>query len=419
MTAGIRLAEPWSAMQPATALEYGPPKGDAEIRALADVIMQSLTATPLQDDGWFERWTERARATGVLRVVRREGTLAGGLTILPMGQWFGGKAVSVGAISAVAVAPEHRTRGVGGALMREVVREMAAQGTALSVLYPATQPLYRRVGYEPAGTRITYALPSEALPVRHSDHDVRVLTEADHPAVRELYTHRAKRCAGWFDRSPAYWTHRVFRHPRERMYGYLVERGGVAEGYVVFTQQAAPRGRYEIHVQDLCAVTAGGCSALVSLLAAHRSMAPRVVLHGGLTEPLPAMLTEPLPGGAIIDRTDWMLRVVDVAAALEGRGYPLGVRAEVHLDVADDLLPDNNGRFVLTVSEGAGTVKAGGDGGFRVDVRALAALYTGWRTPEDLLLAGQATLAHPDGARSAGLAAAVFAGPSPSMPDMF
>jgi len=57
-----------------------------------------------------------------------------------------------------------------------------------------------------------------------------------------------------------------------------------------------------------------------------------------------------------------MLRVVDVSKALEKRVYPLGIETELHLEVKDNLLPENNGKFVLSVSNGQGEVKKGGLG---------------------------------------------------------
>jgi len=41
-----------------------------------------------------------------------------------------------------------------------------------------------------------------------------------------------------------------------------------------------------------------------------------------------------------------MLRVIDVSKALEKRVYPLGIETELHLEVKDDLLPENNGKSV-------------------------------------------------------------------------
>ena len=39
----------------------------------------------------------------------------------------------------------------------------------------------------------------------------------------------------------------------------------------------------------------------------------------------------------------WMLRVLDVPAALEARGYPAGVSGTLHLEVEDELFPENRG----------------------------------------------------------------------------
>src|SRR5262249_15602767 len=111
----------------------------------------------------------------------------------------------------------------------------------------------------------------------------------------------------------------------------------------------------------------------------------------------------------------WMVRVIDVAKALEARGYPRGVDVELHLDVADALLPDNAGRYVLAVEGGRGKVRRGGRGSIRLDVRGLAPLFTAHLPPQLLRVAGLVD------AKDAELekAALVFSGPAPWMPDGF
>ena len=47
-----------------------------------------------------------------------------------------------------------------------------------------------------------------------------------------------------------------------------------------------------------------------------------------------------------------MLRIVDVAAALEARGYPAGLEAQLELEVEDELLAWNHGRLRLSVADG-------------------------------------------------------------------
>jgi predicted acetyltransferase len=85
----------------------------------------------------------------------------------------------------------------------------------------------------------------------------------------------------------------------------------------------------------------------------------------------------------------WLLRVVDVAKALEKRGYPSGVQAELHLEVQDDLIAENNGRFILSVSHGQGEVTRGGTGELKLHIRELAPLYTSLFTPYQLQLTGR------------------------------
>ena len=93
----------------------------------------------------------------------RRGTPAGGLALYRMGQWFGGRPVPLVGVGAVAIAPEHRGTGTAERLMEGTLRELRAEGIALSGLYPATQRLYRKGGYEQAGGRYHYSMPLARL----------------------------------------------------------------------------------------------------------------------------------------------------------------------------------------------------------------------------------------------------------------
>jgi len=72
--------------------------------------------------------------------------------MIPMGQWWGSQRVPMTGIAGVGVTPEYRGTGVAIALVQDTVKELHRQGVPLSVLYPATQHLYRKAGYEQAGT---------------------------------------------------------------------------------------------------------------------------------------------------------------------------------------------------------------------------------------------------------------------------
>ncbi|HZM00717.1 MAG TPA: sterol carrier protein domain-containing protein, partial [Planctomycetota bacterium] len=146
---------------------------------------------------------------------------------------------------------------------------------------------------------------------------------------------------------------------------------------------------------------------------------------GGPAHPLLLLLAERHYSVALVD--PWMLRVVDLPAALEQRGWPAGVRAELRLELSDDVLPENAGRWRLSVAEGSARVARLAPGApsaargspappvLRLDVRGLAALYSGHLSPG---LLQQAGLLDGDAA-ALELAAALFAGPAPAMADMF
>ena len=388
-------------------LEVGP-LADEEVQAFGALIHQALFWPPLEEVDWtLELGREH------IRVLRQRGRVVAGLAALPMGQWFGGRSVPAAAVTTVGVAPEHRSGGTGSALLAGVLRELHERGCPLSVLYPSTQPFYRRAGYEQAGARIGYRLPTHAIDARDRALGLREIEPGNHDLVRALYAERARRTAGHLDRNEWLWNG-ILNNPQRKLYGYLVEGDGDAEGYIVYRQQHQPGALGgEILVRDLVALTSGAARRLLTFLADHRSTIESVLWYGAPADPLFTFIAN--QAHKVEWQMDWLLRIVDVRGALAARGYPPGAEVEVHLAVRDDLLPANDGQFVLTVSNGQGEVREGGRGGLRVDVRGLATLYSGRLSPEELRATGLL-----DGEpRDLAAAALAFAGPAPWMPDMF
>ncbi len=164
---------------------------------------------------------------------------------------------------------------------------------------------------------------------------------------------------------------------------------------------------------DWAAVTPAAYRRILTFYADHRSAACDIMWMGPPTDPALYLLAE--QEHEVDWRMDWMLRLIDVPAALARRGYAAGLTGELHLEVADDVLPANSGRFRLEVRDGRGRVEAGGRGDLRIDVRQLASVYTGHLSPWSLR-----TCAAIEATEEAlTTAAALFAGPPPWMPDMF
>ena len=350
------------------------------------------------------------------RAVKLGDRVVADLGLIEMGQWFGGACVPLAGVTAVGVAPDARGGGIGSALLRHTLEELRARGLPLSALYPATLPVYQRAGYERAGVRLTYELPIHAIDTVERGLDLIPIATGDYDEVYRLYEARARLTAGNLAR-PAWLWQRKLEPKDQPVFRYLVARDGQAEGYVVFTQGSRTE---PVTVLDACTLTPAAGRRLLTLFAGYRSTVEHLVWSGGPLDPFIYLLREQLAGGlrthvTITRAFDWMLRLVDVPAALQARGYPPGPRADLHLDVRDDLLPTNSGPIVLTVEDGHGQVRPGGAGHLRLGVRELAAIYTGFMAPAEVRALG-AIEGSPD---TLALAGAIFAGPRPWLADMF
>ncbi len=102
------------------------------------------------------------------------------------------------------------------------------------------------------------------------------------------------------------------------------------------------------------------------------------------SDPVAWLTREPVVG--LAGREPWMLRVVDAAAAISGRGFPAAAELAVRLRLDDEQLPANAGLWTLRLAGGEGSLHlAGTDSGaaipsagpVRLGARGFAALYAG------------------------------------------
>jgi predicted acetyltransferase len=165
---------------------------------------------------------------------------------------------------------------------------------------------------------------------------------------------------------------------------------------------------------DVAANTPAALSRLVTLIHDHRSMNNRFKWYGGSNDSLVMMARE--QHVSVEEHHRWMLRIIDLRSALQGRGYRSCCAGELHFDIKDDLLPENSGRWILRVADGRGSAQRGGQGHLQMHVRSLAPLFSAYYSPSQLAQMG--LLAAADSQQLA-LADAVFAGPSPWVSELF
>jgi predicted acetyltransferase len=108
-----------------------------------------------------------------------------------------------------------------------------------------------------------------------------------------------------------------------------------------------------------------------------------------------------------------MLRLLDVPAALSGRGYP-PVSREFVLSVEDGLFPENRGPWKVTVSDGVASVEPVSDrGAGTISIGTLSSLYSGFLSAWDAAALGLLDR------EMAPVLASAFGGPAPWMHDFF
>lgn len=356
-------------------------------------------------------WLEQSGGIENLRVVTRKDAVVGGLLVIPMGHFFGGRSVSTLGVAGVGVAPAERGKGVGAQMMIAMLREAKAKGFALSSLYPASVTLYRRAGYERAGAKFAFELDPRHVEVARPK-DVEVTEAAGAPEeLRAFYNRVCSALPGFLDRGAYVWN-RVVSPRGKPTKTFLVRHNGALEGYVVLTHaMGANLFPTRVNVTDIAASTARAANAILRLLVEYRSLADKVAWRGSPSELIATMLHERHVEIGVPDF--WMIRILDVAKAFAQRGFPRHASGGFTLELDDTSMPESSGRYGIS-REG---VTVGGMSGptVRLNERALATLYSGFTSARTLaqtgwLEADEDTIVRLD---------EWFAGPTPTMRDHF
>ncbi|MGD9855985.1 MAG: enhanced intracellular survival protein Eis [Planctomycetaceae bacterium] len=376
-------------------------------QAFQDVVGRTFRFAP----GYWDTFSRRIGPEN-LRSLHQDGRMVAGLGVYRAEQWFGGRTLPCAAVAAVGVAPEARGTGAAASLMKSLLEELHADGTPLASLFASAQQLYRNVGFEQAGSRCRYQLAMSSIGVRDRELPVtQVPLESPEPFRATAAAH-AKATNGHLQRTQGLWE-RLLEHPDGHQAGFVIGEPDRPQGYLIYRHCVEHDETGHLLVRDMAALTPAAARRLWTLIADHRSTIPHVHWCGPCVEPLLCLTLESKHVSSKVLR--WMTRIVDVNSALASRGYAEDASGELHLEVHDEILPANNGRFVLRVSEGRAEVTSGGQGNLALDIRSLPPLYTGFLPAHTLKFLG-----YLDGdERSLRQATQLFAGPEPWMPEIF
>jgi predicted acetyltransferase len=387
-------------------LEYKPLNETDAAQSLSQILAQCFISSPSDSRQYLDRL-----GPANFRTIYRNGQLAGGLALLSMGQWWLGRRVPMMGVAAVGIAPEHRGSGAALVLLQQMLRELYDANLPISVLYPATQRLYRKVGYEQGGTYNSWSIAAAEIQVRDRPLPMQPITAIEAKTFSDLHQQYAQRHNGHLDRHPAIWQELLNVDERETVHAYWIG-ADAPQGYVIFNQRRS-NDQSILRVRDWAALSPAAGQSLWSFFADHRSQIETIRWRGAAIDPW--LLWLPEQAAKLASSMTWMMRIVNAPLALVERGYPSGIETELHFQLHDDLIQENNGTFVLSVAQGTGVVSQGGRGDLKLGIQALAPLYTGLFTPSQLQLMGWLE-ASPTALATASL---LFAGATPWLADFF
>lgn len=319
-------------------------------------------------------------------IAELDGRPTGFLRVYDYRQYFGGRPVPMGGVASVAVDPYARGAGIASALLSEALRMMRDAGQPISALYATAPALYRGRGWEQVGVYESVNLgfgPLNALPTPSRRLPRRPAAEGDVAAVHERYQRLAADVDGLLDRGlPVHRPADVL----DCSVVDLVDPDGPdgLRGYLTATRTL----NTGLTVHDLVAGDADTALTLLRSLATWSGQLPGVSLR--LVDPVVSQLLLGLPHELDVHVLPWMLRVVDLPAAVAARGWPAASALRptaVDLDVVDEHAPWHAGRQRLVIDDGV-RLEPGGSGAVRITARGLAAWYSGAADTAGLRRAG-------------------------------
>ncbi|MCE6994334.1 GNAT family N-acetyltransferase [Saccharothrix sp. S26] len=300
------------------------------------------------------------------------GRAAGVLTITDFHQFWGGSTVPMGGIGGPAVEP-----GVRGALLDAALRDLRERGQAVSALFPTAPAVHRSRGWAAGGVLEHLELPLDGLPAGDPIPS-RPAEQGDLPALHACYADLASTVNGLIDRSaPAVDVADVLELD---VVSVVPGHDGELRGYLTASRDPAGWRVFDLVGRDR--------ATQLGLLRQLRDRA------GGRAR---VRVTDPAVTGLLTDQavehtaTTWLLRVVDLPAAVAARGWPAArwlKPAAVDLEVVDEHAPWHAGRQRLVVEDGEVRVEAGGSGEVRLHARALGPWFSGLHDTHALRRAG-------------------------------
>jgi predicted acetyltransferase len=319
-------------------------------------------------------------------VARRDGSVVGTAAILTRQLAVPGGLVSAAHVSLVSVAPTARRQGVLTRFMRRQFADARAAGEPIAALWASEGRIYQRFGYGLATRRmgLTIETNETALSVPAKLHNLREGNARElRDAIVKFYESAYAGRPGWSERAERHWDYRLadlkeWRRGGTALRAVLHEGSGGIDGYALWRGQSRwgdTGASGEVRVIEHVATTPEAYAAIWRFLLSIDLTRTVNVWSCSPDEPLYYAVSEPRRLDARLGDALWV-RVLDLPAALAARRYATDV--DLVLDITDEMVPENTGRWRLRGSPTAATCSSTVDEpDLSCDIRGIGAVYLG------------------------------------------
>lgn len=335
-------------------------------------------------------------------------------------QWFASRALACSAIWGVATLPEHRGSGIASAATAAVMRAARDRGAVVSALFPAVLKPYRSLGYEMAGTFTKHRVAIDAIPQQPLGLPTPELfeLERDLTAVRAAYrTFASAHTEPVEPTGDSHWANRIMiRTDDETRRAVVVREGGEVTGFLVTGRDPDPGPldiAFGLWTEAFVANTETALRSLLAYVRRFGGVGKWFQWSGAPNDPIALLLHD--QSLSVDMHYRWMLRLLDVRAAFEQRGWP-AIEAEAVFAVDDPMFLDNAGPWKLRVEQGQATVTPhDGPGPAPLPIGTLSSMFSGYLRPRDAVRLGLLDADDP----AAETLTPLFSGPDPWCPFFF
>ena len=357
-------------------------------------------------------------------------------------------------VTFVAVLPTYRRRGVLSSLMRRQLADVRDRGEPLAILWASEAVIYGRYGYGRASWQLGFTLRrgegglaraasglaaaaglaagagAGLAAAAGSDLRLRIAEPgAALPELAKVYDAVLAGRPGMFGRNDAWWRSVIY-DPADWRQGagplrcLLAEDASGPRGYALYSgvdTWADSLPENVLTVRELIAADPAASAKLWTDLLSRDLTSEFRLPRRPVDDPLIYHLADPRRTRAQLIDALWV-RIVDLPRALAGRRYSCPV--DVVIEVRDEILPSNAGRWRLTTTAeapggglAASCVPASSAADLALDVTELGAAYLGGTRLGALADSGLVAELRPGAVRR--LSAALASDPAPWCPAVF